>query len=441
MVTELGQGVLKQLLPRDARNNPTWMGSNLTTPAMPVNAPRQLPSWIDAFVDWSDHYSCGSPKVWRKWTAISLIGAAIEQKVWICSPTPCYPNLYVWLIGAPGKGKTRLMTAAELLYKELPKPYLAPTSLTDAALVDYLSTCRRERLVPREEPFLYNSAYMLYDEINAFLSSFKDAEKIIPLITSWYDPKSYEHKRRGGDIHKTFSSPQLNMLCGAQPRTLMQLVPDYAWGQGLMSRVIMVYSNLDSPVTDIFDTTGVDLPPALSADYCLIARLVGELIPTLPLREALIKWRTAGEELPGYPKPTHPKLEHYNTRRRQFLLKLMIVSAVNRCSAQMDLPDFNQAMSWLLEAEIVFPNIFDDAATVADSSVQDEVCHFIAANDHGQGVKRSAIINYIRKRSNVHVVMKLLDLMVQAEQIIPVSIDRHTGQPYFKIKGSGLILP
>lgn len=196
----------------------------------------------------------------------------------------------------------------------------------------------------------------------------------------------------------------------------------------------MVYSNTNPPITDMFELKNVECPKPLITDYLNINKLHGEIIPTPELRKLTLAWRQAGEEFPDFPKPKHPKFEHYLTRRRALLLKLMMISAIDRNSGfKMDVPDFNRAIGWLLEAEANFDGIFDKAETSQDSSVQDEVIHFVSQNDTGEGVRQSKILNYIRHRVNINAVMHVLPLMEASGQLTIVKYEKGTGQKWYKI--------
>src|SRR5271166_6582293 len=69
--------------------------------------PRKLGSWIESFIEQTENLE--APLIWRRWSAISMIAAALEQKVWMQTSSPIFPNLYMMIIGHPGTGKTRTL--------------------------------------------------------------------------------------------------------------------------------------------------------------------------------------------------------------------------------------------------------------------------------------------------------------------------------------------
>lgn len=60
--------------------------------------PRKLRSFIDGFVEYTD--GRGSPRIYRKWTAIFIVAAALERKAWITTTKGrLFPNKYIVLVG------------------------------------------------------------------------------------------------------------------------------------------------------------------------------------------------------------------------------------------------------------------------------------------------------------------------------------------------------
>src|SRR6058998_1960543 len=95
----------------------TPMGSSPTRAGMNGKGSRRLSSWIDEFVEYTSHID--SPEIFRRWTAITTIAAVLEQKVWGWTTDYVYPNMYTFLVGHPGVGKTRTIKAAQKMCETL----------------------------------------------------------------------------------------------------------------------------------------------------------------------------------------------------------------------------------------------------------------------------------------------------------------------------------
>jgi hypothetical protein len=135
--------------------------------------------------------------VFRHWAAISTIAAALEQKVYVPSGgAALYPNLYCFLVGHPGVGKTRTIHASKRYYMETPEPLAAPTSMSASSMIDAVAKSKRVIVRMPEGPLEYNTLYITADEMRAFMHQYD--EEAIGVMSAFYDPTPYGQTRRGG---------------------------------------------------------------------------------------------------------------------------------------------------------------------------------------------------------------------------------------------------
>lgn len=383
---------------------------------------RKCISWIGAFVEHAANLE--SAEIFRKWSAITTIGATLEQKVWLQTSAPLYPNLYVFLVGHPGVGKTRTVMACAKFYRELPEFHLSPTSMSMASLVDALVDAKRTYIRHPDAPLEYNSMFIVADELSAFMHKFDD--EIIGGLTTFYDVTvPYSQRRRGNDLKILIKHPQLSILSGTTPSNLIKFMPENAWDQGFTSRVMMIFSDERIVSDDFFALATRDLPTDMCHDLGLINSLSGGFEATEDYRNAINNWRKLNQE----PIPNHPKLTHYNTRRLAHLLKLSMIAAVDiGNSLLLTRAAFNTAMGWLLEAEQYMPDIFKAGSTGADAKAQDEIYHFIFSNDlKAIGLPERKIVNFARGFVPAQSVMKVLEVMERSGMIRKTAIDMKTG--------------
>lgn len=379
-----------------------------------------LASWIDRFVESTAHVE--TPLVFRRWTAIATIAACLEQKVWITTSSPMFPNLYTGLIAQPGVGKTRIISEAGKLLNKLPEPHIAPTSINSSSLVDQLVESKRSFIGPDHEPIEYNSMALLVDELGTFMHEYDNA--LVAELTSFYDVTAlpYGQRRRGNNMKLKIDKPQLNILFGSTPSNLMKFMPEGAWSQGFASRIIFVYSE-EKNIVDDFAGASMQSTEELSHDLAIINSLVGKFSVTEDYRALVNLWREAGETLPSAPRPTHPRLLHYNTRRKAHLYRLSMISAVDRGDLLLlAREDFNRAMGWLAEAEANMARIFKVAGNdESPTSVMDEVMHFMS----GKGtVDEHRLVRFVAERAKSYEIKNILELMERANMIKAVKTDR-----------------
>lgn len=350
----------------------------------------------------------------------------LEQKVWLTTSSQLYPNLYVFLIGHPGVGKTRSVRAAKSLVQEIPEFHLAPTSMTSASLVDVIETSKRLIVRMPQEPLEYNTCAIFADELGTFMHKYDN--EMVAVLSAFYDPDPYGQNRRGKDIKIKIKKPQLNILCGSTPSNLLEFMPEGAWNQGFTSRIILVFSD-ERIIGDDFAKVTSEMSPDLLYDLKIINSLCGEFKVTEDYRTCVNNWRQLGE----VPVPQHPKLLHYNTRRRVHLYKLSMIAAINKSNTLiLTRDDFNQAMNWLVEAEVHMPQIFSEGATNSEAQAIDEIYHFIRTNDRGAGLSEHKITNFARERIPLHSILNVISIMEKSGMIAVISEDKRTGLRTYK---------
>jgi len=121
--------------------------------------------------------------------------------------------------------------------------------------------------------------------------------------------------------------------------------------------------------------------------------------------------------------PSHPKLQHYGTRRWAHLLKLCMVSSIDRDGKLvLDVVDFNRAMTWLVEAENHMPQIFQVGTSSSDSRVMDEVKYFV--QQHNNGISEHYVVNFARTKVQSYAIRPLLETMQSSRQIVVKGVDK-----------------
>lgn len=410
----------------------TQTASEITSPGTANGkGSRSLESWIDRFVQYHDNLE--SPPIWRRWAAITAIASILEQKVWLQTSSFLYPNLYTALIGHPGTGKTRSVRAVRRYLNEIPDFHFAPTSLTAASLVDALAAAKRTVVNYNGPTTEYNSLSIVADELGSFMHKYD--HEMVAVLSSFYDPDPYGQDRRGKEIKIRIKSPQLNILAGSTPSNLLGFVPENAWDQGFMSRMILVYSD-EKIIGDDFAQQTRALDKDLLHDLKLINSMAGQYEVTPQYRDAVNAWRQSDEQVPGFEKPSHPKLAHYCTRRRVHLYKLSMVAAADRSNVcKLTVDDFNRAMSWLVEAEGTMQDIFTASGGGLDSQVLDEAVFF--ANTYSTTAKSGMVpeqklVEFITRRVPAHTVMRVLDNMIRAGKLEITATDERSGLRVFR---------
>lgn len=381
-----------------------------------------------------------SPKLFRKWAAITTIGACLERRVWcITAKQPTFPNLFVILIGRPGVGKSKAINSARALVQATkvegifePACNLAPVDVTKSSLYDYLGNKKVRRMGPDPEAdalgvqgdFDYHSAFLAVSELSDLIRDHDT--QLLGALHGLFDclPFVEEERRYRADAPIRIPRPQISLIGGTTPAYISRTFPASAWDEGFMARSIMIYaSELVEP--DLFADTEVPDPMLsrwLVEDLRKIGKMVGEFVFTPDAKDAIRAWQKSGKE----PAPNHARLEHYRTRRMIHALKLSMIAAADRGNRLfITADDFQIALAWMHEAETLMPQVFMEMVGKSDGQVMNELYHFVhnaynnAAARHLKDadrlVRRGLLVNYLRHKLPAWQIDKVIDTACDAE--------------------------
>lgn len=324
-----------------------------------------------------------SPRVFRLWAAIALVGGALGRRVWAkTGKGPIYPNLYILLVGPPGSGKS-IVEEAKGLISSVNDPItkngafkVASNSITSASIIDELAKAKFTRIMPQGPPLVYHSLFIAAEELQVLLPGYDT--QIIGKLNELYNnsPIPYSESRRTGGVREiSIENPQLSILAGAQPAYFASTFPEEVWSTGFARRVIMIYSD-EVMLNSLWYEPAVDLGlrPRLIFRLTEMGHLFGNAKWTPEAAETLDKWHLAS----GPPTPQHSKLAQYIRNRTVNIVKLSLISAVSRTSKLViEKVDVDRAIEWLTEAEVRMPDIFRAMIGKSDSQVIEEMHYFV----------------------------------------------------------------
>lgn len=374
-------------------------------------------SWIESFCEYTAHLP--TPEIFQRWSAIATVAGALERKVW-CRIYPgldTYPNMYIVLVADPGVGKTVLTNEVNKFWQSLGTHKVAASSVTAASLGDELRDAQRDIIRPNCVPVTesFNSLLIASDELSVFLPAYEN--DFMSKLVTLYDCNPYSERRRTKSENSyRLEKPQLHMLAATQPSYLQNLMPEGAWDQGFAARVIFVYSGefIRKPLFGNVEVTNEGLRKRLAAELKHISKLAGKITFSEEAADALSRWHMAE----GPPIPDHPKLKHYCTRRTLQLAKLCMIAAVDSSNSLIiTLENFQQALSWLVEAESFMPDIFKSMRQGGDAKAMEDVWYFAYQlySKSKEAIPEWKLVRFLQERTPAHNVQRILDTMVKAE--------------------------
>src|SRR5207237_298004 len=169
---------------------------------------------------------------------------------------------------------------------------------------------------------IFNSLLVAVGELGALLPGYDP--DFFNALTYLYDGRHYEEARRSIKEPIIIHDPLVNLLACCTPSFLTSLMPIQAWEQGFLARVIIIYSDATTELKplDLMDEAkprDEGLRQALLHDLKEIAseknyRRLQFKQTTADLLNAWHEGVGPWAEL-GNGRLTHPRLQHYNTRR------------------------------------------------------------------------------------------------------------------------------
>lgn len=400
---------------------------------------------IDSFVEWTGNEQ--SPEIYRKWSAISLIGAAAERRIFSCAleDKPVYPNLFIMLVGRPGRGKGIINTARALSRyikrkncsaDNARKPlFICPDDITGPAIIDKLADSVWMENLGEGKIEQYSFLTVFAEEMNVFLKGY-ETSFLSSLSFFWNCFENFQQNRRTGNIQINIVNPGLNLLIGAQPAMMATILPEVAWGQGFMGRTIMVYSEQEikpklftKTAQEIKDQRG-RLKLNILQSLSMISGLRGEMHWNAEAAHCLINWVEARN---CAPTPRHPKLEDYLPRRIQNVTKLSICMALSRFHEQLpevQAEDVERALQWLFEAEELMPDVFRAMVGRSDKDIIEEAYLFAMKVHVSQkrDVPKSLMMAFLKDRCPHDKINSILNLLVEMDYLDEI-VDEGTFRP------------
>lgn len=343
---------------------------------------RYLDDWIEGWLTYQENTE--PPRQFVKWTAISIIAAALQRKCKLqMGHLTWYPNMYIIIIGPSGSRKgTAMDPGREILNWKGIK--LSAESTTREALIRAIKNSTSSDTDVKTGTFDAHHSLTIYSQE---LTSFMGYNNILLMsdLTDLYDcrdPWNYDTK---DETKKDFiNATWLNLIGATTPETLHSALPMESIGGGFTSRLIFVYGAKKYKVVPIPYLTEEDLAiyEKLQHDLTEIQMLRGSFKISDSFVKRYSEWRIYNEEHPVF---TDPRLGGYLDRRPAHTLKLaMILSASQSSEMVITESIFNRALKMLEDVEKDMIRVYSGLGESSDSSVLSRVMSdLIMASDQG----------------------------------------------------------
>lgn len=356
---------------------------------------------IDRFVHATSNMA--SPEIFRRWCAISMVSMAMSRRVWTCieDDLPLFPNIYVFLVGRPGQGKSRPLRVVKAMLQELGEPVVfCPNEITKERMTQHMGEVFKGELA--EGAMTYAA---VLSEFATFMPE-ADAKWMQAISDLWDCPELYERqtKHMGCDY---LYNPYVCMLAGVQPAWFAEGFPQNSYELGFPARCFFIYAD-EKPAREFFlarkQVVGMD---NLLLDLHAISLMSGPVYWLPEAQDAWVKW--AQEGLP--PVVDDPLLAGYSARRDMHAgkLALIVAAATHPEHKVITRSDLECAWSYLFDAEKIMPHALMNAGGNIYKLREEAILQFVRGE-------------YERTRSSVaeQAVRRRLGRMVSSTLITPI---------------------
>lgn len=368
--------------------------------------------WIADFEAYLEPIRTNS--LFKRWVAVYTLGAALQRRVWLPSEgRRVYPNLYIILCGESAAGKGEALNPVPEILGAIDKHFIAPSSMTGAALVDELRDATVEIFNPHGESMSCNPVTIVSAELGVLLPEYSNI--IIQRFTDLYDNKGYSERTRGGKEKIELPNAHLSIIAGTTPSYMAKLLPEGAWHEGFMSRVITVYGQPEPkrPLNP-YGRNGHETDRAdLIFDLDKLLAWQGKMEWDPLALAAFNQWYFVED---AQPAPKHPKLMTYLNRRHYNLLKIMMIYARGRDSQFVEEQDFDRALTLLQDTELHMEDIFKAINTGGAEEVMKDLWYHLMKlfAKTQEPIRYSVLAQFLSSRVPAHHISFMIKAMVDS---------------------------
>jgi hypothetical protein len=324
-------------------------------------------NFIDRFMEYSAHVP--SPEKYLLWSGLSVVAGALERKTWIrYNNVQCYPNIFVFLIGAAGLTKKSASsgTAVDLL-KSVPGITFMPNHLNQASAIQQLALANIQKHIAINGVNYANSSAFLYAS-EAAMTIRNKYGSMVELLTDlydggpngWHTDRAWEKATMVDGRVKIFN-PCLNLLACSTPEWLTKIIGENEIRGGFYSRVFFIVQHGKSEKEERWEDDPHDhlagTRAKLVKDLCEINKLIGPMGVTPEAREAHNAFLKVNAT---YIEQFHDDLFiSFYARKPWHILKVaQILSASRGNTMEVNLSDWEQALDLVTGIEPDMRQVF-----------------------------------------------------------------------------------
>jgi len=391
---------------------------------------RKFPDFLSAYLKYSEKSE--PPMNYHIWTCLSVIGAALQRKVYLrWGFKTLYPNIYVVLIGPSGCRKGTAMNIGKDLLQEINTILMASESTTREALIRDMKDGVNTFTDATDGVLKWHSSVTVFsEELSVFLG--QQNIKFLADLTDWFDASDQWTYRTKGSGTDKLVGVCVNILGATAPDWLRSILPQEAFGGGFTSRVIFVVEDSKKQIVPDprIPIEIQEMRPQLVHDLEIINSMTGEMTFQEDTMAIYSEWYTRQSRSPAI---KDPHFAGYCERRAIHVLKLSMICSASRSSERVITPgDFKRALALLESVEPKMPRAFLGLGRAKYSEMTAQIFEFM------KKVKIASQAEVLNKfdldlyEYTLQLIMKTL----AARKVIEIIYDSSRGEYTYKYTGS-----
>jgi hypothetical protein len=402
---------------------------------------RHHQNFIQAYVD--KHQDNFVPNKFYLWSAISVVAAAMERKVWLpWGNINFYPNMYIFLVSRPGVGKSSAIRPGQKIIKKVNTDFnrlmrLLPNKITEPKLLEMLG--EKDFFLWQGTHYPHTSVYYIASEAS---TCFNDPYGgFTQTITALYDGDDISKATVSRPLPIHIENPCVNIIAGCTFDYLSRLLTTEGILGGFASRITYVVQDeimeRKSEWQEDTKSRGAStLDAGLVADLAAINAMTGPFTASPEFQEAWNEWFPVFDK--AYQAEESEKLQALMVRKPTAMHKLpMILSAAESDDRILRLSHWNNALALIDEVEEKIPGmirqgqagntqtgegrnsaIFKALKERNGEMTQADLIVLLTSLGHGHGEAASALSGLMANDSVIKVIGGKLHLMINPDKLI-----------------------
>lgn len=327
-----------------------------------------------------------APATFHRWSCLSILGAYLGRSYrFHLGHFKVFPNIYCMLMGDAGTRKSTAIKIASGLLRKTGYTSIAAERTTKEKFLLDLAGDTGDTEVSNADKFLESrlfgngesgpsELFVAADEFNTFVGN-GNIEFLSMLGVLWdYDGTFSNRVKNSKSIE--IQDPTVSILAGNTPTGFSLAFPIEAIGQGIFSRLVLVYG----------EKTGKKITFPEAPDPAATANIIS-------LLQAIKAVAIGAAEITAEAKKVLDKIykswtgvddvrfDSYSNRRFTHLLKLCLIISASALKNTIDLSDVIYANTILTHAEHTMPKALGEFGKSKNSDVAHKLLHILESAD------------------------------------------------------------